>query len=208
MSFNADRRGSSRGRWQTLAGWILAAIGVAVFLGGNLGARIGFTFLPFDPHHAYAQLGVRPSRSSASCGLTRSGSTEAISRDEGGTWTRVQVANLGAPHHEAGVAADKQGNIYYLWIVKDRLSYLVVSTDRGKTCSEPQMVAAPGVNEASLPSIAVGDTGGVAISYMGTTESPGPTFRRRLRQGHVEWLHDDHCQRVGSTSKVPVGERE
>ncbi len=28
-----------------------------LFVGGNLGARIGFEFLPFDPHHVYAQLG-------------------------------------------------------------------------------------------------------------------------------------------------------
>ncbi len=208
MSFNADRRGSSRGGGRRLQDGSLRRSVSPSFSAATSAHVSASPFSRSTPITPTRNSGVRPSRSSASCGLTRSGLTEAISRDEGGTWTRVQVANLGAPHHEAGVAADKQGNIYYLWIVKDRLSYLVVSTDRGKTCSEPQMVAAPGVNEASLPSIAVGDTGGVAISYMGTTESPGPTFRRRLRQGHVEWLHDDHCQRVGSTSKVPVGERE
>ena len=38
-------------------GWILIVVGAIAFLGGNIGARTGLTFLPFDPHHVYAQLG-------------------------------------------------------------------------------------------------------------------------------------------------------
>lgn len=43
--------------WQTKVGWVLVAIGAILFLGGNIGARTGLSFLPFDPHHVYAQLG-------------------------------------------------------------------------------------------------------------------------------------------------------
>lgn len=97
----------------------------------------------------------------------------AISRDQGATWDRVQVANNGTPTHEASVAVDPAGNVYYTWIGSDRLPYLAISRDRGKKWSEPMMIAAPGVNEASLPSITAGDNGKVALISMGTTNSPG-----------------------------------
>ncbi len=100
----------------------------------------------------------------------------AISTDEGTTWTRVQVANNGTPTHEAGVAVDKRGNIYYTWIVNNRLPYLAVSTDSGEKWSKPMMVGPSGLKEASLPGIAVGDVGKVALIYMGSTNSPGPPF--------------------------------
>ncbi|MGH2376544.1 MAG: hypothetical protein ACRDIC_24180 [bacterium] len=33
------------------------AIGLIGFIGGNIGARTGLTFFPFDPHHVATQLG-------------------------------------------------------------------------------------------------------------------------------------------------------
>jgi hypothetical protein len=97
----------------------------------------------------------------------------AISKDEGLTWERVQVANNGTPTHEASVDVDRAGNIYYTWIGKDRLPYLAISRNGGKKWTKPIMIAAPGVKEASLPSVDVGDTGKVALIYMGSTNSPG-----------------------------------
>lgn len=38
-------------------GWPLCAIGGILFLLGNIGARTGIVFLPFDPHHVIAQFG-------------------------------------------------------------------------------------------------------------------------------------------------------
>ena len=38
-------------------GWPLCTIGGIVFLLGNIGARTGIVFLPFDPHHVIAQFG-------------------------------------------------------------------------------------------------------------------------------------------------------
>jgi len=105
----------------------------------------------------------------------------AISHDEGFTWTRKQVANNGMPifadgdpDHEARAAVDAQGNVYYLWVAHDRLAYLSVSRDEGKSWSQPLMVAPPGVNETSLPAIDVGASGKIAMVFLGTKNSPGP----------------------------------
>ena len=100
----------------------------------------------------------------------------AMSHDEGATWERVQVANQGMSNHEASVATDPKGNIYYVYGGKDRLVYLVVSKDGGKTWTKPLMVSAPGVNETNLPSLDVGGVGKIAIAYMGSTNSPGQPF--------------------------------
>ncbi|MGH2747345.1 MAG: sialidase family protein, partial [Actinomycetota bacterium] len=95
-----------------------------------------------------------------------------ISRDEGATWERVQVANNGISHHEAGVATDKKGNIYYTWVARNRLPYLAVSTNGGKKWTKPMMIGPPGIKEANLPGIAVGGVGKVAMAYMGSLNSP------------------------------------
>jgi len=96
----------------------------------------------------------------------------AISKDEGRTWTRVQVAKNGTSTHEAGVAADAKGNIYYAWTARDRLPYLAVSKNGGKTWSKPIMIGPPGLKEANLPGLDVGAPGKVAVVYMGSENSP------------------------------------
>ena len=100
----------------------------------------------------------------------------AISTTEGATWERVQVAKNGMAHHEASVATDEKGNIYYAWSAADRMIYLSVSKDGGEKWSKPLMVGAPGVNETNLPSLDVGQPGQVAIAYMGSENSPGFPF--------------------------------
>lgn len=114
----------------------------------------------------------------------------AYSDDAGATWTRVEVAKNGmntstsggfglvAPgsgqsDHEAAVVADKAGNVYYLWMAKDRLPYLAVSRDRGNTFGAPMRVAPPGLREAWGPALDVDAKGRVAIAYMGSSTSPG-----------------------------------
>lgn len=123
----------------------------------------------------------------------------AISRNEGATWERVQVAANGMPlgeggifDHEAGVVADPQGNVYYTWVARDRLPYLAVSRDGGETWSKPLMIAPPGVNETSIPGIDIGSSGSVAIVYMGTTNSPGAPFNEpRACEPVTCWFSDD-----------------
>jgi hypothetical protein len=103
----------------------------------------------------------------------------AISKDEGMTWTRVRIATNGVAHHEAGVVADAKGNVYYLWVARDRLPYLAVSKDGGETWSDPMMIGSPGVKESNLPGIDIGGTGKIAIVYMGSENSPGKPFPRQ-----------------------------
>lgn len=92
----------------------------------------------------------------------------AMSNDEGLTWTRVRVANLGGPGHEAGVAADGQGNVYYVWIAADRKPYLAISRNGGRTWGKPINIGPPVLSAASLPGIDVGRPGRIAVDYMGT----------------------------------------
>src|ERR1043165_1540437 len=58
-------------------------------------------------------------------------------------------------------------------MAKDRLPYLAISHDRGKTFGAPLRVAPPGVREAWGPSLDIDDKGRVAMAFMGTTNSPG-----------------------------------
>jgi hypothetical protein len=113
----------------------------------------------------------------------------AISHDEGDTWERVQASDLGMQtgasagigieEHEARVAIDPAGNVYYFWVALDRLPYLAISRDGGKHFGRPMMVAPPGVNEAWGPALDAGATGRIAFSYLATTHSPGPPFCTR-----------------------------
>jgi hypothetical protein len=58
-SASTSRGGISRPSrsWRKRIGWPLCAIGGVLFLLGNIGARTGIVFLPFDPHHVIAQFG-------------------------------------------------------------------------------------------------------------------------------------------------------
>lgn len=106
----------------------------------------------------------------------------AISRDMGNSWERVQVARNGfstgaqTEEHEANVAVDRDGNVYYTYVAADRLPYLAISRDGGRSWGPPVMVAPPGVNEAWDVFVDAGDPGRVALSYIGTTNSPGPPY--------------------------------
>lgn len=112
----------------------------------------------------------------------------AISEDEGASWTRVQVSNLGMNagddgppdhlptyDHEAGVSVDRDGNIYYFWVAYDYKPYLTVSRNRGKHWSKPLMIAPPGVRQAALPAMAIAPQatpGRIALAFMGSTDAP------------------------------------
>lgn len=93
----------------------------------------------------------------------------AVSRDEGASWEQIQVAENGGLGHEAAVAVDAEGNIYFTWVShKDRMPYLAISTDGAKSFGAPMMIGQPGLTKAALPAIDVGDPGKIALVYMGT----------------------------------------
>ena len=95
--------------------------------------------------------------------------TVAISHDEGFSWERVLVSKkVSGVAHEAGVVADSVGNIYYTWIGTDRLPYLAISRDGGKSFGEPMMIGPPGIQRTSLPAIDIGADGKIAMVYVGS----------------------------------------
>lgn len=125
----------------------------------------------------------------------------AISRDEGATWERIQVADTGMEgpfaglcvnfcidtfDHEAAVAVDDLGNIYFFWMGSDRLPYLAVSRDEGKSFSKPMMVGPPGLKEAWGPTIDIGATGKVALAYLGSTNAPGAASPGGVRPDYTD----------------------
>ena len=113
----------------------------------------------------------------------------SISHDEGLTWDAVQVANNGGKGHEAGVAADKNGNVYFTWIAKDGLPYLAVSRNGGKTWDKPLMIGPPGLKRASLPALDMGDDGKIAITYAGS-ETPGKKAKKWAWHGYITTTTD------------------
>ena len=105
----------------------------------------------------------------------------AISKDEGLTWERVVVSNIRSisqPKEGAGhpsVVTDSKGNIYYTWIAaQNRLPFMSVSKNGGKSWSKPVMIGAPGLKETNLPQIDARGPGKVAIVYYGSPNSPFP----------------------------------
>ncbi|HVF53383.1 MAG TPA: hypothetical protein VNC78_07205 [Actinomycetota bacterium] len=100
----------------------------------------------------------------------------AISRDEGLTWERVQVADngvngIGGGGSNPSVTVDDAGNIYFGWVAANHLPYIATSSDAGATWSEPIQVGVPGLHEANLFTIDSGASGTLAFSYMGSLNS-------------------------------------
>lgn len=112
----------------------------------------------------------------------------AISKDEGRTWTRVQIAGngvngLGAGGDNPSIDVDRKGNLYYTWIGADRLPYLAVSRDGGKKWTRPMMIGPPGLTEANLITVDAGEPGKLAIAYMGSENSPYQSCRPDCQTG-------------------------
>jgi hypothetical protein len=105
----------------------------------------------------------------------------AMSRDEGRTWEHVRVAPRGTAiwGPDPSVAVDAKGNVYYLYIHKDRLPYLVVSRNGGYSWSKPMMVGYPGLGEVALATVDAGAPGKVAIAYYGTDDVSGKIDERK-----------------------------
>jgi hypothetical protein len=102
----------------------------------------------------------------------------SVSEDGALTWTQVLVnKDVPLPHtaagddfeHETTLAVDASDNLYMTWWDhNDRLPYLTMSTDHGRTWSAPLMIAPPGVEEVNFPTIDAGDAGRIAIHFPGT----------------------------------------
>ncbi|MGH2655515.1 MAG: sialidase family protein [Actinomycetota bacterium] len=93
-----------------------------------------------------------------------------VSRDDGLTWERSQVADVNIPLSDPDVAVDRDGNVYVAFIDESGALFMSVSRDEGRTWGEPVRVA-EGVT-AGLPAVAAGDPGRVVVSFVGTDDLP------------------------------------
>ncbi|HEV2757142.1 MAG TPA: sialidase family protein [Actinomycetota bacterium] len=111
----------------------------------------------------------------------------AMSRDEGKTWEHVRVAPRGTAIFgpDPSVAVDSKGNVYYLYVEKNRLPYLAVSRNGGYSWSKPMMVGYPGLGEVALATLDAGGPGKVAIAYYGTDDVRGKIDERIY--DNAEW---------------------
>jgi hypothetical protein len=105
----------------------------------------------------------------------RSGAYVASSSDEGATyaWHRVPGAppanGLSGPLQ---IAIDSADNLYAMWLADDHLN-LAISLDRAQSWGKPLAVAAPGVHKITVPALAAGPAGRVAVTYYASPdESP------------------------------------
>lgn len=161
------------------------------FDGGKTWSPAGVAFVGFDPNqvgssnvlawqcggltgHVIVDPEGRVVLAKGHCGIP----SVSVSEDDGLTWKQYAVSTTIRQYsHESIVASDSAGNLYYAYMSTNRLPYLSVSTDHGKTWSTPKMVAPPGVTEAHFASIDARAPGHVAILYMGTTSDYGYTAR-------------------------------
>jgi hypothetical protein len=94
----------------------------------------------------------------------------AVSKDEGDSWTVLQVASGHMPVGDPSVAIDALGNLYYVWVDNDwadRRAWVAVSGDSGATWGTPRAVSPAGV-ATNLATVAAGSPGNVAVAYYGT----------------------------------------
>ncbi|HEX9940730.1 MAG TPA: sialidase family protein [Thermoanaerobaculia bacterium] len=103
----------------------------------------------------------------------------SISENGGDSWNRVQVSTIPTADTEVNVAVDAADNVYVTWFDDaNRLPYVAVSRDHGRTWGTPLMVAPPGVLETNFPAITAGDAGRIALTFPGNpTQSLGDLRR-------------------------------
>jgi hypothetical protein len=103
----------------------------------------------------------------------------SISEDGGASWNRVQVSTIGTADTEVNAAVDAAGNVYVTWWDDvDRLPYVAISRDHGRTWGTPLMVAPPGVLETNFPAITAGDAGRIALTFPGNATPSRGDLRR------------------------------
>jgi hypothetical protein len=118
----------------------------------------------------------------AGCGVP----AVAVSTDGGTTWTDHQISQIHDPFNAMSMGADNLGNLYVTWQDdKWNLPYLSTSRDKGVHWSTPVMVAPPGVKVTNFPSLAVGDSGRVVITFPGSTDPVANTAAAH----HAPWQY-------------------
>ena len=93
----------------------------------------------------------------------------AVSEDGGLSWRQTQVSKVGVASTHTAVTTDKAGNVYYSWWDdKNKLPYLAVSRNAGRTFGPALLIAPPGLQAANFPSVDAGAKGHLIVTYPGT----------------------------------------
>ena len=111
----------------------------------------------------------------------------AVSRDEGDTWERIALPGetLDPNAHEANVAVDAEGTVFVTWVTRSGRVLVTYSRDGAKTFRAPIDVTPPAVTTASLPHIAVGDPGRVAVTFAGSTQAQDAPSESKAWNGYM-----------------------
>jgi hypothetical protein len=94
--------------------------------------------------------------------------TAFVSRDDGITWERSEIAPVNVPLSDPDLGVDRDGNVYAAFIDQTGALFMSVSRDAGSSWSEPLRIG-EGLT-AGLPAVAAGDPGRVVVSFVGTDD--------------------------------------
>jgi hypothetical protein len=109
----------------------------------------------------------------------------AVSRDEGSSYTWLQVAHAPATNGLGAtvqLAIDSANDLYLLWLGSGGQLQLVVSSDGGQRWSAPLDVSPPDLHDVTLPALAADTRGHVGIAYYATTSSSASDLTGYLSQ--------------------------
>jgi predicted small lipoprotein YifL len=109
------------------------------------------------------------------CTGESSGLYAARSEDNGLTWSVVRInTEVGRGVFDPDMASDKAGNTYAVFMAGakgNHSTYLVASTDDGKTWGKAVRVSPQGLNTTIFPVVVAGDAGRLWIAYYATSDT-------------------------------------
>lgn len=117
--------------------------------------------------------------------------TVFVSRDDGLTWERSQVADVNIPLSDPDVAVDRDGNVYVASIDESGALFMAASQDEGRTWVEHVLLRPFGAGRhgGRIPRRSVRDHGRL--------------LRRRAQELSRVWPLDHLCRPGGGESRVP-----
>jgi hypothetical protein len=108
----------------------------------------------------------------------------AVSHDEGASFAWLPVTGA-PPARTLGasvqLAIDGAGNLYVLWTETDALR-LAISSDGGRDWRPALTVSGPGLHHITLPALAAGPRGAVAIAYYASADASAETLSAYVSQ--------------------------
>jgi hypothetical protein len=102
-----------------------------------------------------------------------------VSEDNGLTWEVRKILGSASSSSDPSVGIDSTGKVYFGYADGDTVAAVSMSTDRGKTWTNPLNVGATfGINNVVFPAVVAGDANRAAFAYLGTPTAGGLTGPR------------------------------